>query len=381
MRIFPAVLAEQPCSTVGSPILRRADHNRSKDPREKRDTAPSAISSNSDHVLAFEPNASKHRNNDDPDRLATSLKPEVTGEDNFERLQKCLRALHDEIGSLPRAAQLAPTPGLPRVEAGAIESRWIGPGSPKRTRRGLSFLTKSLIASAVVGSAAYIFTTESLTQKADEFVVPASIYQIGGGFPRVLPALQPMSAAEGVPARGDNDREAAVDEIAVPPQDVRGLEDSARVRETSIAENSPPADPTPPVHAAIAFAASDTKPLIDRGTQFLEAGDVAAARLLFNRAANAGDAVAAVAMGKTYDPALLADREVRGMGDPEKARTWYEKAAAMGSPEALRLLRALDGGAAPALQTADQVPASETPMPSRRSISIRKHRNVLQPRW
>jgi hypothetical protein len=340
-----------------------------------------------DHVLAGEPSASEHRNSDDPGRLTTSLKSEVTGEDDFERLQKCLRALHNEIGSLPRAAQLAPSPGLRRVEARAIESRWIGPGSQKRARRGLSFLTKSLIASAVVGSVAYFFATESVMQKTAEFVASAmpSIDQIGGGFPRILQAPRPRPAAQG--ARGDTDRAAALlqpatglenksagDEIASPPQGVQRFEDSARVRETSNAGD--PSDPTPPIHAAITFAARDTKPLIDRGTQFLDAGDVAAARLLFNRAANAGDAVAAVAMGKTYDPAPLADRGVRGMADPEKARTWYKKAAAMGSTEARRLLETLDGGVTPALQIADRAPANERPVPSRGSITIREHGNA-----
>ena len=82
--------------------------------------------------------------------------------------------------------------------------------------------------------------------------------------------------------------------------------------------------------------------LVERGRAFFEAGDLAAARLLFRRAANAGDAAAALAMGATYDPVVLADRLVRGLGaDAEQARSWYEKARELGSPEGPRRLEML----------------------------------------
>jgi TPR repeat protein len=78
----------------------------------------------------------------------------------------------------------------------------------------------------------------------------------------------------------------------------------------------------------------DAKLLIDRGRQFFDAGDLIAARILFLRAANAGDAGAAVAMGATYDPVVLADRGYRSVAaDLDKARGWYERAKEMGSPE------------------------------------------------
>ena len=47
-------------------------------------------------------------------------------------------------------------------------------------------------------------------------------------------------------------------------------------------------------------------------------------------------------MGATYDPILLAKLGVRGIGpDMDKARSWYEKAKAFGSPEAARRLELL----------------------------------------
>jgi hypothetical protein len=86
----------------------------------------------------------------------------------------------------------------------------------------------------------------------------------------------------------------------------------------------------------------DVKLLIDRGKQFFENGDLISARILFTRAANAGDAAAAVAMGTTYDPIVLAERGVRGVpADLVKARSWYERAEAMGSPEGPQRLEML----------------------------------------
>lgn len=74
--------------------------------------------------------------------------------------------------------------------------------------------------------------------------------------------------------------------------------------------------------------------LVQQGGQFISVGDVAAARVLFERAAEAGDGNAALALGATYDPAVLAKLGVRGITpDAEKAHRWYEKAREFGSPE------------------------------------------------
>ena len=78
----------------------------------------------------------------------------------------------------------------------------------------------------------------------------------------------------------------------------------------------------------------------DRRT--IAAGDVVTARIVFQRAAEAGDANAAMALGATYDPTVLAKLGVAGLGaDVEKARTWYQKAESLGSAEATRRLAIL----------------------------------------
>jgi hypothetical protein len=88
---------------------------------------------------------------------------------------------------------------------------------------------------------------------------------------------------------------------------------------------------------------SDTiRLLMGRGQQLIASGDLASARLLFRRAAEAGDAAAAMAMGWTYDPAMVAKFSIYGVTpDVEEARVWYEKARELGSTEAPNRLNLL----------------------------------------
>lgn len=82
--------------------------------------------------------------------------------------------------------------------------------------------------------------------------------------------------------------------------------------------------------------------LLKRGQTMFENGDLSGARLLLQRAAEAGDPVAAMAMAATYDPSVLKDLGVRGLtADVGKARFWYEKAREYGSKEAPRRLESL----------------------------------------
>jgi hypothetical protein len=82
--------------------------------------------------------------------------------------------------------------------------------------------------------------------------------------------------------------------------------------------------------------------LIKRGNEHLADGAVAQARLLYERAADAGLALGAMAMAATYDAVEL-DR-MRALGlkpDREAARRWYERARALGAPEAEARLQQL----------------------------------------
>ena len=82
--------------------------------------------------------------------------------------------------------------------------------------------------------------------------------------------------------------------------------------------------------------------LVKQGQQFVAAGDFVTARLVFQRAAEAGNAAAALALGASYDPVVLSRLGVRGVdADVSKARAWYQKAKEFGAPDADRRLSTL----------------------------------------
>jgi hypothetical protein len=105
-----------------------------------------------------------------------------------------------------------------------------------------------------------------------------------------------------------------------------------------------PAPPPAPTQAAPTQAAPQSAPrpavvldeseintLIRRGKNLLNDGDFAAARVLFERAANAGSAEAALALGSTYDPNVIKRLgAIMVKPDIENARKWYQLAADRG---------------------------------------------------
>jgi hypothetical protein len=82
--------------------------------------------------------------------------------------------------------------------------------------------------------------------------------------------------------------------------------------------------------------------LIRRSQKLIADGDIEAARILLRRAAEAHDARAALALGATYDPIMLAKLKVQGIaGNTSLAREWYKTAAGFGSQEAQERLNIL----------------------------------------
>jgi TPR repeat protein len=74
---------------------------------------------------------------------------------------------------------------------------------------------------------------------------------------------------------------------------------------------------------------------LKRGQEFMAIGDIAAARVVLLRAAEARDAKAALALAATFDPIMLKQIGAYGVvPDVSSARRWYEKAKEFGSEEA-----------------------------------------------
>jgi hypothetical protein len=110
-----------------------------------------------------------------------------------------------------------------------------------------------------------------------------------------------------------------------------------------------PTPPTPPAATPKPAAPSMTpedreraQRLFKRGQDELSEANLSSARLFFERAADAGLAEAALALGATYDSAELQRLNIRGAhADAKEARRWYERAAQLGAPEAGQRLQRL----------------------------------------
>jgi len=82
--------------------------------------------------------------------------------------------------------------------------------------------------------------------------------------------------------------------------------------------------------------------LVKRGVGLITEGDIVAARILLQRAAELRDARAAFALGATYDPIMLTMLQAHGVtADARAALDWYKKASEFGSHEASQRLNVL----------------------------------------
>jgi hypothetical protein len=90
--------------------------------------------------------------------------------------------------------------------------------------------------------------------------------------------------------------------------------------------------------------------LMAHGHKMVEVGYLAGARGYYRRAADAGSAEAAFALGTTYDPDFIKEIGAQGIKpDMAQARAWYERAAELGDKDAHNKLLELHGR--PAVET------------------------------
>jgi TPR repeat protein len=104
----------------------------------------------------------------------------------------------------------------------------------------------------------------------------------------------------------------------------------------------PPPPSRLPVPASPKIGDATARDLVARADRLLEKGDIVGARAVYQRAAELGDASAALALGATYDPNRLWSLGALGLaGNKERARQWYQRASELGHREAKARLTAL----------------------------------------
>jgi hypothetical protein len=195
-------------------------------------------------------------------------------------------------------------------------------------------------------------TTGKLTSGAAEREMPppakAANVVPSQGFPDIAATnAAPASAApnETLPnqpstgASGTAPTVAAADPALPGEASPRGAEVSGSIVSTNLPVGA--AEPSTAVTDPAASAALNST-LVERGDSLFIIGDFSAARLFYERAADAGYGPAALRMGETYDPAFLARTGFIGArANPTTAAYWYQRARDLGVSEAGTLLKAV----------------------------------------
>ena len=97
----------------------------------------------------------------------------------------------------------------------------------------------------------------------------------------------------------------------------------------------------PPINPA--FSGAETAALLSRGDWLFATGDVDSARLLYQRAADAGEARAAMRLGETFDPIFLNKAHLReARADSGMAMFWYRRARDLGAIGITSRLKSLE---------------------------------------
>ncbi len=224
------------------------------------------------------------------------------------------------------------------------------PEPPQRPRRPTAGVLARVAGAAGLAALAAFFMVGtaplSLAVKAEGDTAPSLWARFSGKTARV-PVSEP--AAPGPAALADRF-------AGVQPQDAPPAPLPTRAVQT-VAIQVAPVEPAPVAQPAVAPVAriapapgrmldqEEITVLYRRSQDLITQGDIAGGRLLLTRAAEAGDVRAALALGATYDVAVLGKLAVLGVvADAAKAKAWYAKAAELGSGEAAKRLEVLAQG-------------------------------------
>jgi hypothetical protein len=282
---------------------------------------------------------------------------------DLARLESSLQWLQHEssVGRLPRAVQLPPVSGLRPVAPESARARSeqfingvrvppslaperLRPPPPMRQRRdNLRGPLRVVMASVIAAPIAYYFSVGNILPNPASTAEPAHQSTLASLASRLVASSEfPLPKDQLRPGEAEayntvvSTRNKLIAEPAPGPM-------LASAESKAAAPPSPAPDPVAAVRPPVReLDAQSVKLLMQQGEQFVASGDLVAARLVYRRAAESGNAAAALALGATFDPVVLAKIGVKGMGaDVEKARSWYEKAKEFGSPEAPRRLEML----------------------------------------
>lgn len=282
---------------------------------------------------------------------------EIMSDHDLKRLEASLRWLQRQEAAtrLPRATPLLSVPGLASVHTTgrhrnsemlvdslraprSLEPERMAPPFAMRSRRyTLRWSLGIMVASTFAAGIAYYFSVGSWSPPPELGLQTKSLDQ-------TVVAPQSKGARKSPPSRAQHHGPEASAPVEMSSERT-GISQTTRTSDSETApmlQGGTGTQAPSPGKVIRALDPEEIKLLTRQGEQFAAVGDLVTARIVLQRAAEAGEATAAIALGATYDPNVLAKLGVVGMNaDVEKARSWYRKAESFGSPDASQRLNAL----------------------------------------
>jgi hypothetical protein len=256
----------------------------------------------------------------------------------------------DYIRARARRAELPqddPIPLFLSDPRGAPDPREYVPLVLRPRTRVAPRLVAAGLAISAAGIAAVLFPSDLRSFIADSAGSAAGAAQANPPAIRQIPLKDPDRVTETMPASADKQdlpaptmpsREAIATAYQTALQAQVQTQAQVPVQTPAPAPAAQPAPPEP----VRTLDAETLAGLMTRARSLIGVGDIAAARLLLERAANAKDATAALLLAQTYDPAVLGTSDARSViADVAAARDWYQRAASLGSAEARQRLAQL----------------------------------------
>ncbi len=345
-----------------APLAPTGPHERPDDAPDEGDEGHPPSQSKPKGAHVDEDAAAEGNSEDDYDHDLRRL------ESSLQRLRRERAETEETFARLPRASQLPPVAGLRPLNASGRDTYIDGfrvprsldptlvPPPPLREKRAnhLGLVLRVAVACAIAVPIAYYFSVGGAVapSKSDKGPTLSSagtrVVEVTPGRPSAPQAPQVPPAekqADQVPAAPMPATPGLATQVPASPPVVRSDAAAPPSRGETVGMLPTGVNPAPPAPAstpARTIDAEAVKLLLTQGEQFVHAGDLVTARVLFRHAAEAGAADGALALGATYDPGVLAKLGVRGIaGDADQARSWYEKARDLGSLEAPRRLKIL----------------------------------------
>jgi hypothetical protein len=276
--------------------------------------------------------------------------------------RRARRPLNDqhEVDAPPIGVEAGSPPVMQELpwKLPSLEPDWLPP-PPTRSESALGALGRLvgvIVIAAAAGAVGSLWGVEYFLGSAPQPQNLLSSHQANvAANLSADPAEAPPATSGLAPGLANNDARRAADVAADPVRrrappvpDVQSASapslpaPPAAPSRSTVLQSNRQSSPDPASAPATPLDAANIAVMLKSGAEFMANGNVAAARMMLQPAADAGDATAAFALAETYDPMVLARLGVKGGIAPDVAlaKRWYAKANALGTSAAQeRLVR------------------------------------------